>query len=132
MSYELYVEPEALDELKRLARRHRPAVVPCAKIGLVVAQAETFVSELHQGHHARMLIETVVSGRIWHHQIPDSFLGSGPPSLDARILVGTHVASLFHIAEVTPGAAIRQSVPGDDVLQAVARSLIDREDDDAS
>lgn len=131
MSYELYVEPETLDELKRLARQYQPAILPCGKIGSVIAQATTFASEIQQGHHADTLVETVVDGRIWHHAIPDSVFGAGPPLLDSRVLIGTHAASLFHVAEVADATASQQAGPVRDRVDVVARSLIDREDEDA-
>lgn len=131
MSYELYVEPETLDELKRLARRYKPAIVPCTKIGSVIAQAKTFASEIQQGHHADTLVETVVDGRVWHHALPDSVFGAGPPLLDSRVLIGTHAASLFHVAEVADAPASQQAEPGHDRVDSVARSLIEREDEDA-
>ena len=132
MSYELYVEPEVRAELKRLLRRHQPATGPCLKIASVVATAELFGREVQQGQHAHTLIETVAHGRIGHHRIPDALLGAHPPSLDARLLVGRRVASLFHVTEVFDATGHEIPVPGDDVVQAVARDLTHREDDDAS
>jgi hypothetical protein len=132
VSYELYVEPEALDELKRLAKRHKPAVMPCIKIGGVIAQTETFAGEIQQGHYPGTLVETVVDGRVWQHAIPDTVFGAGPPFLDVRVLIGTCAASLFHVAELTSDTASQQAGPEDHLVQAVARSLIDKGDDDAS
>ena len=82
------------------------------------------------GHHTR--IETVVNGRVWHHQLPDAFLGSGPPLLDVRLLIGVRVTYLFHVTEILPGTGPEYSAPGCDVLKSVARDLTDREDDDDS
>ena len=132
MSYELYVEPEALDELKRLAKRHKPAVVPCIKIGDVIDQTKTLAGEIQQGHYPDTLVETVVGGRVWHHAIPDTVFGAGPPFLDVRVLVGTCAASLFHVAEMPSDMAGQRAGPEEDLVQAVARSLIDKGNDDAS